>query len=330
MNVLVFRFSSLGDVALCLPALKSVLDRYPDAHITLVTRKSFFPLFEQLSRTKLVALDAKGEHQGLAGLFRLYKQLQKMAAFDAVVDLHNVLRTQVLRTFFSISGTPVHAYHKDRSGRKAMTRRKNKRRSPLTHAVQQYLGVFEQAGLPADLCDSPWLDFSKVAKSDSIGFAPLASNRQKTWPLRHSRRFLEEVSKKWNVELYGGPEERKRLHELAEGLPKVEVVAENGGLRAELQRMAQLRCMVAMDSANMHLAALLGVPTVSVWGATHSAAGFAPLGPQHEIVERPLEALPCRPCSIYGHKSCFRGDWACMEELPPSDVSKAVRKFMAE
>ena len=326
MRLLVFRFSSLGDVALCLPVLRSVLHAHPALHITLVTRKNFAPLFAHLPRIQLHYLAPEATHKGLIGLYRLFRELRIQGEYDAVIDLHNVLRSQVLRSFFRWSGTAIYAYRKDRQGRKGLTRSEKKERKPLTHTVQQYLSVFAQAGYAADLLPAPHLGASYKPEKGHIGFAPLASNRQKTWPLHHARKLLEllrhQASK---VLLFGGLNERAVLLELADGLDYVEVMAgKSKGLLDEISLMQGLEWMISMDSANMHLAALAGVPTISIWGATHPDAGFAALGDHHRQVQIAVEELPCRPCSVFGQKTCARGDWACMERLQPEMVLNAV------
>lgn len=49
-------------------------------------------------------------------------------------------------------------------------------------------------------------------------------------------------------------------------------------LAGEIDLIANLDCVVAMDSLVMHLASLTGTPVVSVWGATHPALGFLGYG----------------------------------------------------
>lgn len=326
MRLLVFRFSSLGDVALCLPVLRSVLHAHPELEITFVTRKAFAPLFIHLPRTQLHFLDANGTHKGFPGLFRLYRELRSLGHFDAVIDLHNVLRSQVVRSFFRWTGTDVYAYRKDRKGRKALTRAEGKERKPLTHTAEHYLAVFAQAGFKAELLSAPHIGGSYQPEKACIGFAPLASNRQKTWPLHHARKLLELLHKQVKrVVLFGGPGEREILLKLADGLDYVEVLAgKSKGLLDEIHQMQSLEYMISMDSANMHLAALAGLPTISIWGATHPDAGFAALGKRHQQVQIAVEDLPCRPCSVFGQKSCARGDWACMEQLQPQMVLEAI------
>lgn len=72
--------------------------------------------------------------------------------------------------------------------------------------------------------------------------------------------------------------------------------------------------MISMDSANMHLASIVGTRCVSIWGATHPYAGFLGFGQsENDVVQ--INDLTCRPCSVFGDKECYRGDWACLEEI---------------
>jgi ADP-heptose:LPS heptosyltransferase len=82
-----------------------------------------------------------------------------------------------------------------------------------------------------------------------------------------------------------------------------------------------------MDSANMHLASLFGVPVVSVWGATHLFAGFMGYGQSADNAVQ-IDALTCRPCSVFGNKPCFRGDHACMEWIKPEQISEKVNRIL--
>ena len=108
----------------------------------------------------------------------------------------------------------------------------------------------------------------------------------------------------------------------------VSVVGKIGGLHNELLLMSRLRVMVSMDSSNMHMAALMGTPTVSVWGATHPKAGFVAWNqPEDSILQLPM---PCRPCSIYGKKPCSKGDYPCLRQISPQSVVELVMRYAAK
>ena len=103
------------------------------------------------------------------------------------------------------------------------------------------------------------------------------------------------------------------------------VVAGQLNLSQELALMNKLDKMISVDSSNMHLAALLGIPTITLWGGTHPDVGFAPFGNQGEIkIQVPTEVLSCRPCSVYGKETCYRGDFACMTGIKAVDVAAQV------
>ena len=102
-HLLVIRLSAMGDVAMSVPVLKAFLDQYPDVQVTVLTKGFFATLFSNLSNVNVHVADVKGRHKGIFGLRRLYKEL-KSKNIDAVVDLHNVLRSKLLKLFLNPEG----------------------------------------------------------------------------------------------------------------------------------------------------------------------------------------------------------------------------------
>ncbi len=99
-KLLIFRFSSLGDVAMTVPVIQLLLQQHPNLQVTMVSNDFVAPLFNNIERLEFYAADLKGKHKGLAGLYRLYRELKKLSSFDAIADLHDVLRSKILRSFF--------------------------------------------------------------------------------------------------------------------------------------------------------------------------------------------------------------------------------------
>ena len=94
-------------------------------------------------------------------------------------------------------------------------------------------------------------------------------------------------------------------------------------LERELMLISYLDVMLSMDSANMHLASLMGTRCVSIWGSTHPFAGFLGYGQsENDVVQ--IKDLTCRPCSVFGDKECYRGDWACLEEI---NIQQIINKI---
>ena len=112
----------------------------------------------------------------------------------------------------------------------------------------------------------------------------------------------------------GGKNEVEILNNWQHQIPNSKNLAGTLTLKEELQKISELEVMISMDSANMHLASLVGTRCISVWGSTHPYAGFLGYGQsENDIVQ--VKDLTCRPCSVFGDKECYRGDWACLEEI---------------
>ena len=116
----------------------------------------------------------------------------------------------------------------------------------------------------------------------------------------------------------GGKSEQEVFDSWIAKYPSVVSMIGKLNMRTELNLMSHLDVMLSMDSANMHLASLVNIPVVSVWGATHPYAGF--MGWKQLPVNTVQLDLSCRPCSVYGQKPCWRGDYACLRDITPEQV----------
>lgn len=340
-TILVTRLSALGDVAMTIPVMKQVLDYNPDVEIVFVTNRNWGALCAGIPRLTFFPADVKGIHKGVKGLYRLFREVKKAYRIDGVADLHNVLRSKIIRTFFRLTGTPVASIDKGRAEKKALTRRENKVLQPLTPTIERYAVVFRQLGLRCEMGNKPVFPPRPLAESITavtgikgaekwIGMAPFATYREKMYPLEKMTAVLEillQEPKQRVLLMGGGKQEVTLLTELSAKYPEAIVIAGRFSLTEEMTIISQLDVMISMDSANMHLASLFGVPVVSVWGATHPFAGFMGYAqPVDNAVQ--IDDLSCRPCSVFGNKPCFRGDYACMEWIKPVQIAEKVNEII--
>lgn len=339
MHLLVIRTSAMGDVALTAPVLAVLVKKYPDISVTLVTRPSFFPFFSAIKELDLFAVDFKGRHKGLTGIFRLFNDLRKKYRSDHLADLHDVLRTKILRQLFRLSGTRVSVINKGRSEKRELIKGRNK--SALKHTVERYCDAFSDAGYP--VVPEPGISFFSLNPSPetvsepklqkdvlNIGVAPFAKHALKMWPEENMIKLLTMISEKHNSRfwLFGGADETEGLNRMQESLPGSFVIAGRYDLNGELDLMQRLDLMISMDSSNMHMAALCGIKVISIWGATDPLAGFgAWQQPDEYSVRIPVEELTCRPCTVYGKGKCRRKDFACMMWLTPERVYEKILSF---
>ena len=346
-QLLLLRFSAMGDVALLAPVVQAFTQRYPDVAITLVTRQKFAVFFEKIPNVRVVGADFDKQHNGVSGLFRLFSELRQMASFDVLVDAHQNLRSGVLKTLFRMVGVPSVTVDKGRAEKSALTRKENKIRRPLLHTVERYARAFTQAGFalqPKQPFQFPSFTSAQdelteflsrqsiVPNAPWLGIAPFAQHAQKMWPFAQFASLLEHLFTNQPITIFlfgGGAAEIAQLETLRLQFPQVIVVAGQLSLAAELSLISRLTGMLCMDSGNMHLAALSGVPVLSIWGATHPDAGFGPWGQGNEaILQVPTDVLTCRPCSVFGDKPCWRGDLACLNDISVDAVATRVRRLI--
>ena len=333
-KILVIRFSALGDIAMTVPVVYDLATQYPDLEITMLSREMARPLFERLpNNVHFITAYLKGRHKGLFGLNRLLRDIQ-FKDFDYIADFHDVLRTQWLRFVCRIFGKEVAKIDKGRKGKRALTRRKDKIFVQQATSFERYAKVLKQLGFPiktqfTKLDYSAFCEMQKTANETWIGVAPFAKHQAKVYPLEKMEQVIKALSERENTTVFlfgGGEEEKRQIAELCAKYQNVQSVKTQHGLKGELALMGQLNVMLSMDSANMHLASLVGTRVVSIWGGTHPYAGFG--GWKQKPTDCIQLDLPCRPCSVYGNKPCHRGDYACLNGIPPSQIIEKLSPYL--
>lgn len=338
-KILAVRFSALGDVAMAMSVLKSFADKYSKDEITLLCRPVATKLMEGLPpNVKARAVDLK-QYPGFWGMRRLAGELLG-EGYDALADWHDVIRTKIIRSCFRLRGKKVAVIDKGRRERRRLVRQNNKVRAQLEGSPQRYADVLERLGYPVNL--QPWRMFERGKADISellpltgerdgafwVGIAPFAAHEGKIYPPRMMEEAIAMLAHepKMRIFLFGGGEKELRWAEAVEKKQK-NVLSLIGkiDLHKELRLMNRMDVMVTMDSANMHLAALSGVPTLSIWGATHPLAGFTGMPVAgSKILQTEMD---CRPCSIFGSKPCLWGDLRCLCSIPPRTVADNIRAY---
>ena len=309
------RLSAMGDVAMTVPVLRAFVKQYPEVKITVISRPFFKPFFEGIQNLEFFAFDEKERHKGFPGLLRLYKDIKKLE-IDAFADLHNVLRSKIVSLLFALSGKKRATVDKGRTGKKELTRAENKIFKQLPTMFERHAKVFEELGFPVDLSNP---EFPEKANLDSdvleiignqnqklIGIAPFAQYNSKVYPLDLMTEVILALAENPNNKILlfgGGKKEIQILDSLSKPFNNVINMAGKIKFQQELQLISNLDVMLSMDSGNAHIAAILGVEVVTLWGATHPFSGFAPFNQSSQnclISDR--NWFPKLPTSVYGNK----------------------------
>lgn len=308
-HILVIRLSAMGDVAMTVPVLRAFVKQYPGVNLTVLTRAFYKPFFKDLPNVEVFVADVKGVHKGVVGLFRLSKTLKKQGV-DAVADLHNVLRSKILKGF--MGNMPFFQIDKGREEKKDLTKGRIFKQLKTTH--QRYADVFGKLGFTIDLSAPVFpekANLSSEAKkllghknSKWIGIAPFAAFSSKMYPLELMRKVVEKLSENHLIVLFGGGQaETKLLDEFSSSKSNIVNLAGKLSFEDELDVISNLDVMISMDSGNGHIAAMYGVKVVTIWGVTHPHAGFVPFNqPDSLQLTADRKEYPLVPTSIYGNK----------------------------
>ena len=309
------RLSAMGDVAMTVPVLRAFVSQNPEVKITVVSRPFFKPFFEGIPNVTFFAFDEKQRHKGLPGLLRLFQDLKDLQ-IDAFADLHNVLRSKVVRTLFALSGKKTAFVDKGREEKAALTRSENKIFKPLIPMFERHLKVFQELGFAVDLSNPTFPEKAVLGKEISlligennqklIGIAPFAQYDSKVYPLDLMQQVIDQLAlnKTNKIVLFGGgKKEIELLDSLSKDKENVVVVAGKIKFQQELQLIGNLDVMLSMDSGNAHIAAMLGIKVITLWGATHPFSGFSPFNqPLENALVSDRNLFPKLPTSVYGNK----------------------------
>ncbi|MFC4686362.1 glycosyltransferase family 9 protein [Epilithonimonas pallida] len=316
-RILAYRFSAFGDVAMTVPVCVEFLEQNPDVEIVFVSRDNFKDLFDKHPRLKFHGISFD-EYKGIFGIRKLTKQLIKQFNPDYVADLHDVIRTKMINSIFFRHGYKIFQIDKGKDEKEKLTDVWNLDKFQLKRTVERYADVFRSMGF--DVILSHQLRNQSDNKKD-IGFAPFAQHKGKMMPEEKSFELARILAKNHKIYFFGGgKEESEILTRWEKQIPNTHSLSGKLSLKEELKKISELKLMISMDSANMHLASLMGTRCISVWGSTHHYAGFLGYGQSEDDIVQ-VKDLSCRPCSVFGDKECFRGDYACLEEL---DIQKII------
>lgn len=339
-TVVVTKFHEFTDVIMTLPVIYSACRSNGHLDFVLLTRPSLVSLFINApSNLKVEGVELSDERciKGARALWRRIKEdlhpeylvcLDTDAIFRAVVILARLGGCKAS----SLRQAPHH---------KQLIRKHNKVMLPLLSVRSRLREAFFHIGLavqehfqglygPDGKGDASL--FAAVTPPPKpgecwIGIAPFAKHRGKAYPVHLMEEVLSilerEVPNIRVVLFGGGVEEREILSQWsAKHSCAMSPVQARLDFPAELSLLSYLKVLLTMDSANMHLASLVGVPVITIWGATHPYCGYKGWHQtDNDAISLPM---PCRPCSLYGDRECHRGDYYCLTSIKPRFIADKV------
>lgn len=333
-RILIIRLSSVGDIVLAGALVQVLAQREPQARLDFLVDKGFaslprgWPELEQIHE-----FDHRGEHRGPGGIRLLAEQI---GSVDWVLDLQHKLRSQMLLHWLKPARKTVYVKRKGMGMVRAMLGADAVLGGP--HQIQRYLGLLEpgledgpgpmpRLSVPAEPAARARRELGlEQGQGPVLGLVLGGRHATKRWPATHWASLARlALDGGLRPVLLGGPdglEDAQVLRGEFSGLPL--------GLDGDLERLAaRLSCcdvVVCPDSGPGHMAAALGLSTISLFGPT-SPRRWAPRGPRVEVLGLDLN---CAPCSNHGSSTCPLGSYECMRELDPQRVWEAVRRGLED
>lgn len=296
----------LGDACMALPAIRALKKGRPDLKLTVLAQSNLGELWNMIPEVDAVILKEKSE-----GIRSVAQRIRKAAMFDAAVLFTNSTRS-TLEIWWA--GVPRLVGYKG-SLRKWLVHQvveEPKSVGPPDHHARRYLLLAENCGAKTD--DRALFATPPPANDGSARIAICAGAEYgpaKRWPLQRFVETANRISARWpqiEWQLVGAPREAPMGLEMSEMMRAHHVNLVGKTTLTELIAvLRQCRLLLTNDTGTMHLAAALGVPTVSIFGSTEPVL-TGPLGDHHIVVRNHVACSPCfkRECP-FGHYDCMNG-----------------------
>lgn len=332
-DVLVVRFSAIGDILLTTPLLRAIRTRHPAARIAVLTKEQYVPLLSHNPYVNEVLGIAPDE--GIRDVARRIHGVR----YTHLLDLHGNLRSHALRR---LAPGPWRSYAKRRLERALLITVKRDVYGGETPVAERYFEAataleVEPDGGPPDFFIGEEADgraterlFELALGEDRpiVAMAPGAAHATKRWPEEYwvdlARRIIPTGA---DVAVLGGPDDAelgRRISGLGGG--NVASVAGTLGLQETGAVIRRAEVLISGDTGVMHMATGVGTPVVALFGPTARQFGFSPYRSSAGVVELDL---PCRPCSAHGSARCPLGHHRCMKQMLPDLVYAALARALS-
>jgi heptosyltransferase II len=309
----------LGDACMTFPAVRAIRQGRPDLRLSVFTPAKLADLWSSLGLIDEVISKEKDD-----GLWASAGRIKKTGRYyDA-----GILFTNSSRSTFEFWLAGVNRLCGYQGSMRSwllgqITPELKKTGKKPEHHARRYLRI---AGVSAPELFAP--DRAEVVSESVVGICAGAEYGQaKRWPAERFVETIKLVSERlpgvrW--ELYGAPAEKELGEKLATGIdaPCKNLVGKTT-LTELIAHLRQCRLLITNDTGTMHLAAALGVPTVSIFGSTEPVA-TGPLGDHHTVIRHKLECSPCF------ERECPLGHYECMTRIQPKEVADAAVRMLKE
>ena len=321
-HILIVRLSSLGDILLTTPLIRSLKKQNPNLQIDLLIRSEYSDLLKANPYISSLHLFSREDQENK----KLKIKLMEMK-YDCIIDLQNNLRSKL---FLNNLTGEVLTFNKKRFEKVLLVHLKINLLKEVSQIPIRYAETIPDFQLDDEGLDMflPENITSRIPPGQNvIGLCPGARHFTKRW---QKENFIQLgkmlIEKGFSVALFGGKSDRELCEEISKEIPgSVNLPTEDDILQLATD-MQQCKAIVCNDSGLMHAACAVKIPVVAIYGSTVREFGFTPYGCKNIILEN--NSLTCRPCSHIGKKKCPQKHFRCMLELTPAQAFESINKVL--
>lgn len=318
-NILIIRLSSLGDILLSTPLVRTLKNLYPQVKIHYLLKTHYQDALKlNPDITKLFLYEPTKDK-----INTLIEEL-KNCHFDMVLDLQNNLRSKQIVNSLNIKTLKFYKHSIDKFLLVNFKINRLYDAPPIPIRYAQTIPGFEPDDKGLELYTENQTSELLENKRNLIGFAPGSRHFTKMWPQDYYE-FLGKllVQADYTVVLFGGKDDKQTCSELEGKIEGAINLCNNDELLQTAVDMKKCLAIVCNDSGLMHVACAMKVPVLSFFGSTVKEFGFTPYRNKNLILEN--KSLTCRPCSHTGRAKCPKGHFRCMLDISPE---KAFEELM--
>lgn len=313
-RILIRSSNWLGDAVMSVPAVRAIKRGRPDAEVTIAAPEKLLHLWRKVEEADAV-VSISGKR-----LFRDVRILRRNAPFDAAILFPNSLRCALEVWLAGVPRRIGFSGHARRWLLHQMPRRK-KPAGPVHHATA-YMQLAMTCG--ADAVPIEAGAPRRKTRTMRCALCPGAEyGPAKRWLPERFAEVAQEISRRHNVTwaLFGTASDTAVGAKIASALgPICDNRIGQTTLEQLIAELEECDLLLTNDTGTMHLASLLGVPVVAIFGSTEPRL-TAPFGSRREIIRHHVECSPCflRECPL---------DFRCMREVQSDEVIVAVESVL--
>ena len=317
-KVLIIRLSSLGDILLTTPFVRSLKNQYPKIEIDYIVREEYSDLLKLNPHLNKVFKFKRDEKDNLTTLAEI-----KKTNYDLIIDLQNNLRSKKI---ISNNNPKVFRFSKKNWQKFLLVnfkinRLKNEPQIPVRYANTISGFQLDKNGL--DLFTNKTSDPRILKLEKLIGFCPGARHYTKRWLKEYFIELGNKLTKAgYTIVLFGGKMDKELCLEISKEIPGSIDASNSDEILQTAADMKLCKAVVCNDSGLMHTAAAVGTKVVAIFGSTVKEFGFTPYNCKNLILE--IKSLKCRPCTHIGRSSCPKKHFKCMKLIKPDFVFEKI------